>query len=1225
MARRVAERRAALVFVAALGVVLSASGAEAARGRGARGGATAWDREAQRRHDEVVRIGGEPRAIVPLMELGSTWELAPARTLALLHSLGTERRLLPLLRVYARSYEAALLRRAGMRDDAAAVSRELGFVRAWRVLGPFGNEGRRGFTTPVGPELALDRPTDPSGEHAGFGRAVRWETLPDLGPGESVPLAPFFTPFADACAYAETFVEVDRARPLALFVGASGAVKVWWNGALALEDGVYRSVDADRVAALVPARQGWNRVLVKVCSTDTGLGFMLRAGEPDGTPIVLRADPSRTAPSPAPAAPVAMPAEGPRTVLAELEAAVAARPDDAVATEALARYLVYSGGADPTTNRARDLAVRATELGATADNLTFAAARQSSRAERMRLVERAVALAPRDAETRLEHISVIADGAAGERALRMLEALRADGHIALEVDELRARMLGQLGFHRSAHAIYESLARRVPGSPYYMRLLADSEVGRGHTSRVTELRRQILAIDAGDAAARRALVDAAIARNDAETARAMVGDEIAMHPISGATLAWAAGVYDALAAEDEAVAMRQRIVDLDSGDADARVALGRMLLRLGRREPAIVTLREAQALRPQDAETRRLLEQVAPAAPRPDEAYATPIEDILARRRDGGGYPATILHDLEVHSVHESGIASRFRQIVTQIHDAEGARAQRYFGFEYEPGSEWVEVRAVRVHRDGQVLTSYSLGEQSLAQPAFRIYYSARRVVVTYPELRPGDVIELRYRVDDVAARNAYADYFGAIRPLQSGVPVALREHVFLTPSARRFFFHAPAGIVRHVRREENGTRIDRFTAADVPALRGEPDMPGYVEVAPYLHVSTFETFEQVARFWWGLVEEQLEPDAELERTVRELVAGAPDTRTKVQRIYAWATDRVRYVGLEFGIHGHKPYRVTDVVERGFGDCKDTAALLYAMLRIAEVDARIALVRTRPNGEVERNPASLAIFDHAIAYVPELDLYLDGTAEHGGSTELPSMDRGALALLGGPSTAELRTVPVGDPAASGRRRELTIALAPDGSAAIDGREELVGHLAMGARGTYDAPGTRRERLQNALAGLFPGLEIEAESFESMDDRERPVRYTYRGRVPRIGEREGAVVRIAPSTLADLTRTWAPLGSRRHPLVLGPPYHYRERRTLPLAGLRAVDVPQGGVVESPFGRLAIRYTRGPDSVVVETDLRLLRERIAPREYAEFRRWVEAADALLHARVAIGGLR
>ena len=49
----------------------------------------------------------------------------------------------------------------------------------------------------------------------------------------------------------------------------------------------------------------------------------------------------------------------------------------------------------------------------------------------------------------------------------------------------------------------------------------------------------------------------------------------------------------------------------------------------------------------------------------------------------------------------------------------------------------------------------------------------------------------------------------------------------------------------------------------------------------------------------------------------------------------------------------------------------------------------------RQLGAIPAEPASLAAFNHAIVYVPSLDLYLDGTAEFHGATELPSADRRA--------------------------------------------------------------------------------------------------------------------------------------------------------------------------------------------------------------------------------------
>ena len=57
--------------------------------------------------------------------------------------------------------------------------------------------------------------------------------------------------------------------------------------------------------------------------------------------------------------------------------------------------------------------------------------------------------------------------------------------------------------------------------------------------------------------------------------------------------------------------------------------------------------------------------------------------------------------------------------------------------------------------------------------------------------------------------------------------------------------------------------------------------------------------------------------------------------------------ENTRYVALEFGIHGYKPYRVSQVLSRRFGDCKDKASLLMVLLREVGVEAELVLLRTR--------------------------------------------------------------------------------------------------------------------------------------------------------------------------------------------------------------------------------------------------------------------------------------
>ena len=513
--------------------------------------------------------------------------------------------------------------------------------------------------------------------------------------------------------------------------------------------------------------------------------------------------------------------------------------------------------------------------------------------------------------------------------------------------------------------------------------------------------------------------------------------------------------------------------------------------------------------------------------------------------------------------------------------------------------------------------------EQSLGEPWYRIYYDTRSLVIVLPDLEGGDIVELRYRIDDVAHRNLFADYYGDLHTLQGFVPTARTEYVLITPEKRRFYIHEPAmkGL-EHEQKVEGGKRIDHYTAENLPAIVVESDMPGLTETSPYLHVSTYDSWQAVGKWYWGLIKDQLYADAALSKTVRDLIAGATTTQQKVERIHRWVVTNTRYVGLEFGIHGYLPYRVPLIVQRGFGDCKDKASLLYTMMREAGVDARIVLLRTRRNGALATEPASLSIFDHAIAYVPELDLYLDGTAENSGTSELPTQDQGVMVLVVGPGGAELKTTPVFDADKNKRTRKLEVALSSDGSAEVQASEIVAGADAASYRGYYEAPGTRAERFERSLGELYPGVELQEQTFDPLDDREQPVRYRYKMKVPQLARWDGDELRLEPTVLRDLVQSMARLPTRRHVLDLQGHRAYEEERVVKLpAGLDVRDLPAGGEVSSRFGRLRLELSRGAGTVVARTELRVDADRIAPREYPEFRRWVEAADQLLKQRIGL----
>lgn len=1184
---------------------------------------SAYDERQRKLADGVLAQGKDPEAQLDLLRMVRASEEAdPELTLAAFRKLSEARALDPQHRVFAARRVAWDLRRTGKVAGATAAFDALGYQRAFRVIGPFDNEGKRGFQTELGPELDRLAAPNPDASYRGRERVVRYRELPDIVQGGYVSFDAVFRPTENVCGFAETSLHVDRKQTLSLWLGAGGASKLYFNGVQVLSDAAYRVATPDRDVALVEAKPGENRILVKSCVTSGSWGFYLRVGDEKGEPLSFSADPSKIAvldkPGSAPKNSAKL-----KPVLRALEEKANAPKPSARALENLARFLRETGADDPAERRAQQLARRAAELEPTPSRLLLASALSEERYEKLRYVDRARVLAPNNAEVILAHAQLVSAGPSGEAALAMLDGLPDTGLMGLEKARAKAAQLSLLGFDDSALKLLREAQAQVAQSEVFATLLVDALTRKSRQDEVVALCKAILARRYDHLGARRLLLEDAIARGAESQALDHLDALRELFPGDERRLFYLADAYDAIGREDLKLASLNQALSIAPESAAAHVRYGRALLRSGQKEVAAQSLRTALKLQPQDAETRELLEQIVPEK-RLDESYAATTELILGRRTKDTSHPVSVLWDLTVNTVFDNGLGSRFVQFAAQVHDAEGARRLRARSIQFDPETQRVDVRLARVHRaNGQILEANETYEQQLGEPWYRVFYDTRALVVVFPDLEPGDSVELRYRVDDVAPRNLFADYYGDVHLLASGEPRAHTEYVLITPTSREFYFNKPSmeGL-KHERSVDDARRIDRFVVENVPPVRAEPSMPGVTEMVPYLHVSTYQSWQDVGRWYWGLIQDQLYADDHLKRVVAELKQGAKNEQELVARIYGWVVKNTRYVALEFGIHGFLPYRVPEVVRRGFGDCKDKASLIYTMLREAGIDARIVLVRTRQNGTIESEPASLAVFDHAIAYVPSLDLYLDGTAEHSGTRELPGGDQGVMVLLVGPSEeAKLTKTPVLPPADNMRTRTISMQLEADGDGQVQVHEQVAGVDAARYRSTFQAEGTRKDRLERQLSAAYPGLVLEQFRFEGLTDLETRVEVEYRLKAPQVARREGNELRIAASSMRDLLREMASSPTRKLPLELNVKNAYREERTLRAPqGWTASTLPVGGKIQSPFGSLKVtNEKRSATEVVSTTDFELSVDRVEPRDYPAFRRFVEQVDEILRQRV------
>jgi transglutaminase-like putative cysteine protease len=577
---------------------------------------------------------------------------------------------------------------------------------------------------------------------------------------------------------------------------------------------------------------------------------------------------------------------------------------------------------------------------------------------------------------------------------------------------------------------------------------------------------------------------------------------------------------------------------------------------------------------------------------------------------------------LTVATVFPNGLASKFNQVVYQPLTDRAAQEDRQYSFGYEADSQIVQVRGARVfHKDGTIEDATEMGEAGNADsPEIAMYTSARVYGVRMPRLSAGDVVDIRYRLEDVSAHNAFADYFGDVSYLQSRDPISRAEYILIGPKSRTFYFNTPTIPVAKTTEEKGDSRIFKFLATDVPGVEPESLQPPYSEFLGHVHVSTYKTWEDVGKWYWGLVKDQFNADAEVRRRVAEITKGLTDERAKVKAVYDFVVQKTRYVALEFGIHGFKPYSCPQIFARGFGDCKDKATLIVTMLKELGIPATIVIVRTGMRGLFEEAPASLAPFDHAIAYVPSLDLYLDGTAEYTGSTELPSMDRGSMALQINEGNAKLVHLPDAPAKESTTIRRIEATIAADGSAQVDWRAEIMGASASAWRVRYHAEASRKQRLQEDLGSDLPSIALDKIETGKLDDVEAAVTIRAHGKVAVFTRNEDGALSVSAGPREHLVRDMAPQSQRKLDIRLGARNVGTTEWTIHLpASAKVTSAPKAAKGSSPFGSFEVTSETSGSTVKVTTTLTLDRSRVTAAEYAAFRAYCEQADRALGQRV------
>ncbi|MGO9767178.1 MAG: DUF3857 domain-containing protein [Myxococcaceae bacterium] len=442
---------------------------------------------------------------------------------------------------------------------------------------------------------------------------------------------------------------------------------------------------------------------------------------------------------------------------------------------------------------------------------------------------------------------------------------------------------------------------------------------------------------------------------------------------------------------------------------------------------------------PFSADPKALL-TAADAGPRP----RTPVESLL---------------DDTSYVFDAAGVRTLSWHRLYRVLDAKAARGYETATAVWHPWyQDRPELRARVVGPDGRVseLDSKTITESPLFQVSAEVFSDARVLAGPLPGFVDGAIVEvLEQRRDRTAP---FRSGLGIRLDLQDLNPVRKIRISIRMP--KRFPFHYwLKGTDAPVRtRDEGPDRLVTLEAGPLAEIDApETDVPRGDPKRASFGFTLATSWKEVAREYSDLVEGKL-ARADVQTEARRIVGDAKTREEVVNRILVAMKD-VRYSGVELGDGAYVPRTPRETLTRGFGDCKDLATLMVALLRASGHPASVALLRVS-GGDVEEELPTLLQFDHAIVRVEGAKpLWVDPTAPEFQSGTLPPADQGRQALVANAQTAALERIPLLPSAQNLDRVVVEFQLAESGSGTVHETHEGHGWVAS----AFKALSRRSER------------------------------------------------------------------------------------------------------------------------------------------------------------------
>ena len=415
--------------------------------------------------------------------------------------------------------------------------------------------------------------------------------------------------------------------------------------------------------------------------------------------------------------------------------------------------------------------------------------------------------------------------------------------------------------------------------------------------------------------------------------------------------------------------------------------------------------------------------------------------------------------------------------------------------------------------------------------------------VLTIPAPDPGNIVGYEYEVEEQPFFLQDQWEFQEIDPVRES------HYSLQLPAGWEF----KASWLNHpeVKPIQAGNNSWQWAVTDVSGIRHEPEMPPYRGVAGMMVVTLFPaggraptgfaTWDEMGKWYSGLLAGRLDASAELKQQVAMLTAGKSAQLAKMQAIAGFVQRDIRYVAIELGIGGYQPHPAPEIFAHRYGDCKDKATLTRVMLHEVGIDSYHVVINNRRGAVTAETPAHNG-FNHVILAVklpdglndpslvatlahPKLGriLFFDPTDELTPFGQIAGELQDNYALLVAPSGGELIALPQQPPAMNSIERIAKLTLDDSGTLKGEVKEVRLGERASSERWalrTVTKDVDRIKPIETLLSNSLASYHITKASIVNLDITDKPFGFNYTFESPAYAKNAGGLLLVRPRVLGN---------------------------------------------------------------------------------------------------------